>query len=139
MAQFEQQAQQDLYVRAAAHLASAFGDLIEPIEDEAAFIVELGPTNLLVTVDADGPDHASMMIYSLFGEGIMLTPAVADYLARKAYEVPLTNLSIRHDDTVVLRQVILGEAVTRETLIMMIGMFARSCHEIDDELTRRYR
>lgn len=138
--EFEQQAQEDLYARVAMHLRQSFGDLAEPInDDEPDFVVDIGRTRVVVMVHANGPEKASVMLVGGIGDGIAIAPEVALYLLHKAHELPLTTLSVRDDDQIVLRQVILGEAVTRENINMMVQMFAENLAEIDDELTMQFR
>jgi hypothetical protein len=136
---FETQTQEDLYARVAMHLRDGFGELAEPIAGEPAFIIELGPTTVLLTIDANGPEKASVMINGRVGGGILLTPDVATYLIHKAHDLALITLSATPDDQISARQVILGEAATRENLGMMIRVFTRCCEELDDELTLQFR
>lgn len=110
--EFEQQAQEDLYARVLMHLRQAFADLAEELEDDPSFIVELGRVRLLVMVQANGPEKASVMIYKELGEGLVVTAEVAEYLLRKAHDIPFATLSISDDDHITIRHQVFGEAVT---------------------------
>jgi hypothetical protein len=137
--EFEQQAQEHLYARVAMQMRQAFGDLSEALEEDPSFILELGRVRLLVMVHANGPEKASVMVYKRLGEGVVITADVAAYLLRKAHEIPFATLSLSEEDTITIRHLIFGEAVTRENLSMLLRMFAASCEEIEDELTMQFR
>jgi hypothetical protein len=92
--EFEQQAQEDLYARVSMLLHQAFGDLAEEVEDHPSFVVELGRVRVLVMVDANGPEKASVMIYKGLGEGLAITAGVAIYLLRKAEDIPVGDLEL---------------------------------------------
>lgn len=74
--EFEQQAQEDLYARVATYMRQAFGDLAEALEDEPGFVLRLGKAGLLVLVNANGPELASVMILSQLAEGLPATPGL---------------------------------------------------------------
>ena len=137
--EFEQQAQEDLYARVQLYLRDCFGELAEALDGEPGFIVELGSMRFLASVHANGPQRASVMLLKLVGGGIVIRPSVADYLLRRAHDLPLITVSLTDDDQITLRQVILGEAVTRENVGMMLRMFAATCEDIEDELTMQFR
>lgn len=137
--EFEQQAQEDLYARVQMHLRDCFGELAEAIEEEPGFVVELGSTRFLVTVDANGPEKASVLLFKMVGDGILITAEVEDYILRRVHELPLIAVSLSDEDRISVRQVILGEAVTRDNVSMMLRMFAANCEDIEDELTMQFR
>jgi hypothetical protein len=137
--EFEQQAQEDLYARVSMLLHQAFGDLAEGVEDHPSFVVELGRVRVLVMVDANGPEKASVMIYKGLGEGLAVTADVAMCLLRKAEDIPFATLSLSDEDHISIRHVVFGEAVTRGNLSMLLRMFAASCGDIEDELTMQFR
>ena len=68
--EFEQQAQEDLYARVTTYLRQAFGELAEPVGDGPDFRLDLGRVHLLISIDANGPEKASVTVYNILGEGL---------------------------------------------------------------------
>jgi hypothetical protein len=137
--EFDQQAQEDLYARVASYLRQAFGELADPLEDEPAFRLDLGKVHLLVAVDANGPEKASVTVYNVVGRGLAITPDLAIFLLRKNHETPFGALSLREDDAIAFRHILFGESVTKDTLSMLLRLLAAYSDEIEDELNLRFR
>jgi hypothetical protein len=138
--EFEQRAQEGLYARVLIYLGQAFGDLAEELGDEQpGFMVELGPTRILLMVDANGPDQASVTVLAAFDEGLVITGEVGLFLARTNHELPLSALCLDEEDRIWLRHILLDEAVTRENLHMHLRLFAQAHVRIQDELNMRFR
>lgn len=136
---FEHRTQENLYARVVMYLRQAFGDLAEPIENQPAFLVDLGPTRILVTVDSNGPEQASVMVLAAMSEGLLITGDVAIFLARANHDLPLAALSIDDEDRIWLRSVLLDEAITRDNLHMHLRLFAQTHVEIQDQLNMQFR
>ena len=137
--QFEQQAQEDLYARVATYLRQAFGELAEPLEDETAFRLALGRVPLLITVDANGPERASVLMMRRLAIGLPITPDLATFLLRKNHEVPFGALMLDDEQNIVFRHILLGESVNKEALFMLVRLLACYADEIEDELNMRFR
>jgi len=137
--QFEQQAQEDLYARVATYLRQAFGELAEPLEDETAFRLALGRVPLLITVDANGPERASVLMMRRLAIGLPITPDLATFLLRKNQEVPFGALMLDDEQNIVFRHILLGESVNKEALFMLVRLLACYADEIEDELNMRFR
>jgi hypothetical protein len=137
--EFEHQAQEDLYARVPTYLRQGFGELAEPLEDEPAFWLDLGKEQLVVTVDANGPERASVLVYNVLGEGLSITPDVARFLLHKNHELPFGSLSLQEDGAIGFRHILFGETVTKDTLSILLRLLAGYSEEIEDELNMRFR
>jgi hypothetical protein len=116
-------------------LASVIWGLVEEVDDDPDFIVELGRVRLLVMAQANGPEMASVTVYNGLGAGLPVTAGLTEHLLRKAHDLPFATLSLDGDGEVRIRYLMFGEAVTRENLHMLLRIFADTCDEIEDELS----
>jgi hypothetical protein len=137
---FEHQSHEDLYARVLVYLTQAFGELAEALDDDdPAFAISLGSANLLITVDANGPDTTSVLVLSQLAHGLSVTQEVMEFLLIKNHELPFGALSLGEDDVISFRHLLLGESVTKGTLSTLIRVMAAYATEIEDELNMRFR
>jgi hypothetical protein len=138
--EFEQQAQEDLYARVASYLERGFGETAEPLEDEhPGFIVHLGGHSLLVSVNANGPELASILVFTRVGGGITITPELTTLLLRRSHNNVVGTVGLNEDDMITVHHLMFGETVTKDTLSRALHMMADYARELDDELTMRFR
>jgi len=136
--EFEQQPQAELYARVDSYLRQAFGELAELIEDEPAFALSLDRVHMIVKVNANGPEMASVLTYTLVATGLPITLELTTLLLQRNHVSPFGILGL-FDNRIWLHHVLLGEMVTKDGLAMLLEILADYAMQTEDELNARFR
>ena len=93
----------------------------------------------MITVDANGPERASVLTMSRLAVGRPITPDLATLLLRKNHQIPFGTLMLNDEENIVFRHILLGESVNKEALFTLVRLLAGYAEEIEDEINMRFR
>ena len=133
--EFAQKAHEELYARVSRCVTDAFGALVEVIPQAPAFRLRLGQTRILISVDATGPDKASVTLYTVVADRLEITHEIALFLLRRNYVTPFGSLCLTDDGAVGFHHILLGESLAGEALSALLRLFGSFAEQITNELT----
>lgn len=131
---FANRAQEQCYTQAQRDLDGAFGERLQAHPAQPSLFVKQGRVGVRVDVTPVGADAAVIGVLSWIAQGLPVTPAVGEWLARRASRLNFGALAIDGEDAIVLQHALFAEGANGVVLPRLVVLMASTADAIDAEL-----
>jgi hypothetical protein len=135
---FQTQAQQDVYDRVAGWIPQMFGMFAHAIPNEPVFVVQLGQTFTMISVQPWGDDDATITSRAYVAMGTELTEDLMHHLLLQNNTFRFGAFGIDDDDDIFFEHTVVGSTLDTEELKASVLAVAGTADRYADEIIPKW-
>lgn len=135
---FASEGHRSTYERVVSYAAELYGEALQLDHRRPLMFVQHGSAITSVAVNPIDIHSSVLDFYSLIVRELETTPELMHWLLSANYRLRLGALSLDGEGDVVLRHSVMGDAVTRDELQILLRVLVELADQMDDEITRRF-
>jgi len=135
---FQTEAQRDVHARIAEWMPQLFGMFGHAMPDEPVFVVQLGQTFAMVSVQPWGDDDSTITSRAYVAMGTELTQDLMHYLLRQNNTFRFGAFGIDDDDDIFFEHTVVGSTLDTEELKSSVLAVASTADRFADEIIPKW-
>lgn len=135
---FQSEAQKDVYDRIAGWMPELFGMFAHPMPEQPVYVMQLGQTFAMVSVQPWGDDDATITSRAYVAMGTELTEDLMHFLLLQNNTFRFGAFGIDEDDDIFFEHTVVGSTLDTEELKSSVLAVASTADRFADEIIPKW-